>query len=340
MAPPSLVCPRCGAPRILSPECPECGVIYAKAHARPRASPLPGEKPKPAPLAPERPFPVEPFASEAPVEGVSASFPSERFSLEEAESSQRELWIRLVALPAALVLTWGLMRTSFARPLLRTFVSMWIHETGHAVTAWLCGYAAFPGPWFTPLFGRSLFVVLILAGALGYGTWWSFRARQFQWAVAGAALLLLQLFCTLGLTHDRHMMLFTFGGDAGMMLLGSALMTTLYVEPASPLHKRQLRWAFLAFGAIAFMDAFEEWWGCRSDVDRLPLGSLEGAGLSDASKLLDVHLWSATQLIHRYTTLGLACLAALALLYALKLRQAHARAKALLNAHRTLGPRG
>ena len=28
-------------------------------------------------------------------------------------------------------------------------LGMWVHESGHAVAAWLCGYLAWPGPWIS-----------------------------------------------------------------------------------------------------------------------------------------------------------------------------------------------
>jgi len=264
--------------------------------------------------------------------------PSERSFSEDAALIQRELWIRLVALPAALGVAWALMRTPFGRPLFRTFVTMLVHETGHAVTAWLCGYAAFPSLWITHIYGRSAFVTLVIAGALGYGAWWSWKQRRLRLAAAFAVVLLFQLVCTLGLSEERHMMLFSFGGDAGKLVLGSVLMALIYVDIGSPLHQHQVRWGFLAIGALAFMDAFEEWWGCRSDVDRLPIGEIEGVGLSDAASLLENHLWSVTQLVHRYTTLGLVCLAGLALLYAVQLREAYAQAR-VMEAHRARASR-
>ena len=44
---------------------------------------------------------------------------------------------------------------------------MFVHETGHAVSAWLCGYWSTPGLWFTPVadereFSVTLFFILAL----------------------------------------------------------------------------------------------------------------------------------------------------------------------------------
>src|SRR5512141_1515977 len=78
--------------------------------------------------------------------------------------------VRLFAIPVALVLAWAAVHAGFLRMLVRTVLSMWIHELGHAVAAWLCGRFAVPGPWFTPVgAGRSLIVVLLVAVALTAG---------------------------------------------------------------------------------------------------------------------------------------------------------------------------
>ena len=51
------------------------------------------------------------------------------------------------AVPAMLVL--GLVFHSVMPFLQRTFLAMPVHELGHAVTAWLCGYFAIPTLWKT-----------------------------------------------------------------------------------------------------------------------------------------------------------------------------------------------
>jgi hypothetical protein len=61
---------------------------------------------------------------------------------------------------------------------------------------------------------------------------------------------------------------------------------------------------------------FGTWWAARSDFGAVPFGEMEGVGLSDATKLVDDYGWSTDALIHRYVTLGICCLVALALVYA------------------------
>ena len=120
--------------------------------------------------------------------------------------------IRIFALPVALLMAWGLVHTGLPRMLLRTVLSMWIHELGHAVAAWLCGRFALPGPWFTPVgLGRSLIVVGVLAAALVLGAWKLWRTYR-PWSVALLLLLLEAL--------RFHFTLSAFvGRDPGALLL-------------------------------------------------------------------------------------------------------------------------
>src|SRR5437764_571263 len=60
-----------------------------------------------------------------------------------------EARIRAWAIPSALLFAFLLVSTGPGRAVVRIFFSMWVHELGHAVAAWLCGVLAVPGPWRT-----------------------------------------------------------------------------------------------------------------------------------------------------------------------------------------------
>jgi len=237
------------------------------------------------------------------------------------EDARQEVTLRYAAVPAALA--FGALATHALHFLVRTFLSMWVHESGHAVTAWFCGYPAFPGPWKTPVGNeKSLLVVALLLAALG--TWLYRRAREQKWGAASAAgmLIVLQLALTLLLSPTHARALFTFGGDGGCFVLGTLLMTTFYLPADHPLRREWLRWGFLAIGAAAYCDAFQTWWAARSNSDAIPFGEIEGVGLSDPSKLTEVYGWSVHQVVSRYLVLAFACLAMLAVVYAVGLASA------------------
>src|SRR5690349_17500915 len=197
------------------------------------------------------------------------------------DDARRELCVRALALPCALIgarVAIGSMRGP-AR-----MITMWVHESGHAVAAWLTGFVAFPGPWVTPIdFERSLMVTLVLAGALAFGAYRAWQAERWFWVIVSSAVLVLALFGAFAVHPLRARPLFTFMGDGGLFVLGSLLMLTMYARADHPVRKEHLRWVFLVVGALAFMDARATWFGA---MDRLPLGE-DDRGLSDARVLTE-----------------------------------------------------
>jgi hypothetical protein len=203
--------------------------------------------------------------------------------------------------------------------------TMPLHELGHAITGWLCGFVSIPTLWKTLNLGRSYFVAAVAAAALGYWTWRSWKQRRTWQVAVGGGLLLTQFIGTLLLPERTALMLITFNGDAGMMVLGTALMATMYAPPGSYLHEHGLRWGFAVIGGISFMDGFLTWWRARKDFAEIPFGQNEGVGLSDPSRLVDDHGWAEADLIRRYVVLGVTCLVLLTVLYTVKLVQGRRR---------------
>src|SRR5689334_24867558 len=98
------------------------------------------------------------------------------------ENATRELYVRALALPGALI--FGRIATAVAPGPVR-MLSMWVHESGHAMAAWLTGFMAFPGPWFTPVgLDRSPMVTLVLAVALAAGAWRAWQTERWFWVTA------------------------------------------------------------------------------------------------------------------------------------------------------------
>ena len=284
-------CPGCGAPRLPMAYCPQCQTPYE----------TPGQASPPQPTG--------------------------RVWQAEDNDAQLELRLRAIAPALALVLAWLVYRSAFGQSFFRVFLSMWVHELGHAVTAWLSGFAALPGPWRTSVADeRSIVVTLLLLaalGSLGYRAW---RARRFG-IVAGAALVALtQLVFTFVLPAERARALITFGGDGGGLVLGTLLFLPFYSRPGSYVHRHWLRWGFLVIGAFGFMDPFLQWWRARSDTDSIPYGEMEGVGTSDPTRLTDDFNWTEKQLVSRYVTLGVVCLLVMIAAYAYGLYAARQRA--------------
>jgi len=217
------------------------------------------------------------------------------------EAARRELYVRALALPGALIA--ARIATAVVPGPVR-LMSMWVHESGHATAAWLTGFPALPGPWFTPVdLERSLMVTLVLAGAAAAGAYRAWQVERWFWVAAAVAVLCLTLAGRFALHPIYAQQLITFGGDGGCFVLGSVLMLTIYARADHPLCEERLRWVCLAVGALAFMDARATWFG---PADSLPLGE-DDRGLSDASVLTESYGWTLSLLVGRYIQLATGC---------------------------------
>jgi hypothetical protein len=227
--------------------------------------------------------------------------------------------VRAAAIPGAFVVAIAFHAWPTGHFLQRTFLSMMVHELGHAVTAWWSGFSALPTLWKTliPETRGSIWLVVAAfeAGLVMYG----WRAQRIAIALAGLALTAVQFVATTAPLASAHAWI-TFGGDGGAMVLGTLLMASFFVPK---LAEHGLRWGLLAIGAAAFVDTFATWWTARHDTDVIPFGEIEGVGLSDPSKLTDDYGWSTQVMVGRYVTLGVACLVALATVYAWQVWRAH-----------------
>jgi hypothetical protein len=235
----------------------------------------------------------------------------------EAEDEALERRVRIWAVPVALLAMRLLVATSVGHFLVRTFLSMWVHETGHAVSAWLCGFLAFPGPWFTPIAAeRSRVFTLLLAVAMGVGARWLWERDEKPLAMGLVGLICVQVACSLFVAEPAARAFFIFMGDGGAMILGTLLVATVWWKPAK---QGWLRYGFLVIGAAGLIDPLATWWAARTDPDAIPFGMNEGQGLSDPSHLSEDFGWPASLIVSRYVTLGVVCLCALALLWVLRM---------------------
>jgi len=280
-------CPKCSFPLEANPaECPRCGIVIAKfwrSHGESLGAVV---------------LPPLLHATHA-VAGAP----------EKESAARSERMARAIALPLALLFAWLAVKGS---PGAVRMLSMWVHESGHAVAAWLCGYMAWPGPWFTPVgTERSPSLTGLLVGVLAYGGYRAWQLQRWFWVTASACTLLLVLFCTLVLRSGTAQQLIVFGGDGGGLVLGTMLMLTVYAREEHPIRRDHLRWGLLVIGALAFMDVYAVWSG---PIEWLPFGENEN-GLSDPSVLTEMYGWSLISLVTRYRQLAHACLALLAAVY-------------------------
>jgi hypothetical protein len=232
--------------------------------------------------------------------------------------AHRELLYRILALPLALLVA-RLAAGTGLRPA-AAMLAMVLHESGHAITAWLTGRWTVPLLWVTPHGEeRSWYIVLALTAAIIFGGFRAWKAQRRGWVIAAGGALLLQAI-VLCLPAGA---LIVFFGDGGAMVLATILMATFYAPRESALYKTWgLRWGLLAIGALSFMHVFLMWSG---PYENIPFGEIEGVNLSDPSLLTEMYGWSVTQLVDRYVRLGEVCLMALLGLYVWGLISAYLR---------------
>jgi len=283
-------CPKCGFDLAAdAADCPRCGIVVAK-------------------------FRQWHDEAGATAQVWHAAPASEDSSPVVTLEGRTERMMRAGAMPGACLTAWIAVRTA---PGAVRMLSMWVHESGHAVAAWLCGYSAWPGPWFTPVsMERSPSLTVLLLGLLGAGAYQAWKRGRWFWVFASAVAMCATLFCTLVVGPGRAQQIIVFGGDGGCFVLGTMLMCTVYAREESPVHREHSRWALLVIGALAFMDALAVWSG---PIDRLPFGENEN-GFSDPSVLTEIYGWSVLTLTARYGQLARACTAILAGVYLWGLR--------------------
>lgn len=306
----SETCFWCQAPRVAGPVCPRCGADYAKAEAIKRHGRA----------------------------GATAQPPRKVIAVDEAEAEDLaavgdlnlEWKLCAVGIPAMLVIALIVKATGPGAMLQRFLFGMPVHEVGHAVTAWLCGFWAIPTLWVTITPDeRGIVAPLLLLGGMGYAMHRAWLAQAQALLVAGTVVLLLQATGTLLIREQTAQALIVFGGDAMGMILATLLMASFFFGKTTQLYKGALRWGFGVMGASAFVDMYSTWWAARWRDGDVPYGVFESGMRSDSLRMVEDYGWTEAILIHRYYVLGLTCLAALALIYTWGVRRAWCRAASM-----------
>lgn len=295
-------CPKCQFDHPLqTTDCLKCGIVFSRYRAALES-------------AASRLDPGVAVAVSAPralAEPATAANDAHRGSddLNDVRADARtELKYRIFALPAALLLARLVAGTGLR--MAAAMLAMVLHESGHAITAWLTGRWAVPLLWVTPHGQeRSWGIVLLVTAAILFAGFLAWKMERPGWLLAAAALLLLQL-VALSLPAEA---LIVFFGDGGALVLATLLMAAFYAPRESRLYKSWgLRWGLLGIGALSFVHVFLLW---RGPLEDLPFGEIEGVNLSDPSLLTEMYGWTVLQMVDRYVRLGTVCLLALLALY-------------------------
>jgi hypothetical protein len=311
-------CPKCQFDHPLqTTECLKCGIVFSKYKPPVDASGIPGLSGAVA-KQPDAAVPAK-SADERMVAAVVSSFvvSLDRALSPDADNSPAairkeaatEFKYRLLALPLALLVARLVAGTSLR--LAAGMLAMVLHESGHAITAWLAGRWAIPMLWVT-YHGeeRSWSIVLFLSAAFIFGGFLAWKMERWGWVCAAGALLLLQI-TILSAHHDEAIIVFF--GDGGAMVLATILMATFYAPRESALYQSWgLRWGLLVIGALTFMHVYCLWSG---PFEGIAFGEIEGVNLSDPSLLTQMYGWNVAQMIDRYLLLAKVCFVVLFGLY-------------------------
>ena len=247
----------------------------------------------------------------------------------DTSSPDTEWKQRAIAVPVVLLLAVLFNHSDTGHFLQRTFLTMMVHEFGHAVTSWWSGVRAIPTLWKTMIPDHRDVIIQIVVGAFnGFLLWRGIRERRLLVTLVGGALAAAQLYATFVLSYDDARMWITFGGDGGAMVLGTILMCCFFVDRDTSMARGGVRWGLLVIGAAAFVDTFATWVAATHSTDVIPFGEIEGVGLSDPSKLTEDYGWSTHTLVHRYVLLGTVCIVSFTVIWLAAVWHARREARA------------
>lgn len=308
-------CPWCEGPRQDGPDCPRCGANYAKAEAIKKH----GRAEAAVPVAP-----VEEVADPQ----IFIAGEAELDNSEVIDDPQTEFWFSAATIPAMLLIAVIFQSMEWGRFVQRLVFTMPVHELGHAVTAWLCGFGAIPTVWVTITSEERGFIApLAVLAAVAWTLYRGWQLESRAMLVAGGLVLLLQAVLTLGVSEDTATALIIFGGDGVGLVLSILLMASFFFGKGTQLYKGSLRWGFVAIGAGAFVDINATWWLARRDPSEIPFTTRANGMESDALRLVNNYGWTEAALVNRHIAACLACIAVLALVYAWGVRKAWLKAQ-------------
>ncbi len=231
--------------------------------------------------------------------------------------------------PLLLGLTWAITISPLGF-FLKGF-HVWMHEFGHAVPAWLCGFRATPLPFgWTPVEPEySHFVywgLLLLFGILFVAGW---KERKVWAMIAAVALAGLQYYMTWRMPDYRQEFWWSaFGGVGGEFVLSTLLMMFFFVRLPDKFRWGACRYVFFFIGATAFLNIVLFWDKVYRRLEEIPFGSMingEDDEGGDMNRLMDGYGWKKFDIRRNYWLLGRWCWVALGvmwLLFALRLNKA------------------
>jgi hypothetical protein len=226
--------------------------------------------------------------------------------------------LNAVALPLAFGLAWVLNFVG-----LGLISLLFYHEFGHAFAAWLCGRWAFAIPIAGITFigqERSWFVTALVLGGLGW--LWNRARRENLYGLFALSTALLLLSADLMFVAGKGDCdaAILWAGSGGELILATLVILAFYYRVADGLRWDFWRWPLLLTAACSFLFASQTWSRAQEDPAKLVLGGASTGSSRDKDadwvRLVNAHGWNPEQVVDRYEKTAQACLAAIALHYA------------------------
>lgn len=286
----NLACPRCSIPLLEGSisghseklqTCPKCNGVWVQHKTLAPIFAHWGEEP-PQFGAPEKPMQI--FKPESELQEVRLGG---RFSFSNPITNA-------LAVPVTLFLSYLFIAIPFTHFLGDLFLTVRLHELGHAVIIWQGSQIALPFalvlPFvaFTPYLGsQSYFLSLITIGILFYIVRSCWKERTYFGIFLSGIYFLFFIYFTFLCPQDQWRVRASWGGIAGEIYLGMILIIGFYYRLPDKLRWDFFRFPFLVLGAYSFASSSWRWFNISHGLEKIPYGSLvEGEHVGDMNSLI------------------------------------------------------
>jgi hypothetical protein len=222
--------------------------------------------------------------------------------------AEAERKTNIFALPISFFLAFAI---SLIEPL-AWFISIWIHELGHASIAWFSGYQA-----MVTLAGtvtkleRSLFVYYGILFLLGLTFYSAKKEGKKAVIIITIILAIIQFILTWVISRSTYKMLLTFAGIGGEFYLSTLLIIAFYWQFLEKFYWDFWRFFALIIGTTTFVSSWLKWHRIKLGTEQIPWGTFWG-GRGDSGGDLNIlnydYGWSINQIISTYHHLSNFCL--------------------------------
>ena len=221
--------------------------------------------------------------------------------------------------PVLLAVTWAITISPLGF-FLKGF-HVWMHEFGHAVPAWLCGYRATPLPFgwtpVEPVYSHFVYWGLLLLFGILFAA--GVKERKVWAMIVAVGCAGVQYYMTWTMPEHRQEFWWSaFGGVGGEFVLSTLLMLAFWVQLPEKFRWGACRYVFFFIGATSLIAIWVRWGDVYRGLEEIPFGSMingeDDAG-GDMNKLMDGYGWKKFTIRRTYWLLGWGCWAALGLMW-------------------------